>query len=140
MTKMNDHNVQCAGEYLVCAELCRRNITAALVLGNAPNIDVLATIDGQRQISIQVKTSRGNTQPLSWLVGNKTPNPSESFFYIFVNVWEDDGKQPEYFIVPSAKVKEKVNWNASAPKISLGEQASQYKSNWGIIRDYLNVV
>ncbi len=31
------------GEYLVCAELCRRELLATTLTGNAPEFDILAT-------------------------------------------------------------------------------------------------
>ncbi|HEX7723646.1 MAG TPA: hypothetical protein VF397_15910, partial [Pyrinomonadaceae bacterium] len=46
-----------AGEYYVCAELCRRGYLALLTPKNNPLFDVVATnIDGTTAISIQVKT------------------------------------------------------------------------------------
>ncbi len=45
------------GEYLVCAELCRRGLLATTFTGNVPEFDILATDKGLQTIPIQVKTN-----------------------------------------------------------------------------------
>jgi hypothetical protein len=55
-------NIQLAkavGEYLVCAELCRRGFIATSFTGNVPDFDILAIDDNRRTIPIQVKAIRG---------------------------------------------------------------------------------
>jgi hypothetical protein len=44
------------GEYLVCAELCRRGLIATTFAGNVPDFDVLAINEKLETIPIQVKT------------------------------------------------------------------------------------
>ncbi|HEV2327955.1 MAG TPA: hypothetical protein VGY56_04095 [Verrucomicrobiae bacterium] len=51
------------GEYLVCAELGKRNLIATPFAGNVPAFDVLATDEFCRTVPIQVKTTRGNNRP-----------------------------------------------------------------------------
>jgi hypothetical protein len=51
------------GEYLVCAELGRRDLIATPFSGNVPTFDVLATDELCRTVPIQVKASRGNQWP-----------------------------------------------------------------------------
>ena len=41
-----------AGEYLVCAELCRRGLLATTFTGNVPEFDILAT-DKRLQLETQ---------------------------------------------------------------------------------------
>src|SRR6266516_3431533 len=66
-----------AGEYYVCAELCRMGYLALLTPKNNPLFDVVATnVDGTTSVSIQVKTrSVDNNQ--GWKLSNKT-NPTDT--------------------------------------------------------------
>ena len=48
-----------AGQFFVSYGLSVREINAAITLGNAPSVDLMASsADGKKTISIQVKTSR----------------------------------------------------------------------------------
>ena len=51
------------GEYLVCAELGRRDIIATPFSGNVPAFDILAADELCRTVPIQVKASRGDNWP-----------------------------------------------------------------------------
>src|SRR5438094_5978110 len=80
-----------AGEYYVCAELCRRGYLALLTPKNNPLFDVVATnADGTISVSIQVKTrSIWNTQ--GWKLSahvNATETPGVPFI-VLVNLHED---------------------------------------------------
>src|SRR5580700_452832 len=58
------------GEYLVCAELGKRNLIATPFAGNVPAFDVLATDEFCHTVPIQVKTSSGHkwpTEARNWL-------------------------------------------------------------------------
>lgn len=46
------------GEYLVAAELCRRDLIATTFTGNVPDFDIIATNEAFETIPIQVKTIR----------------------------------------------------------------------------------
>jgi len=48
-----------AGEYLVCAELCRRGFLATAFAGNVPDFDVLAVDEVNVVRPIQVKAING---------------------------------------------------------------------------------
>src|SRR6266851_2444310 len=57
VSKAANNLVGTAGEYYVCAELCRRGYLALLTPKNNPLFDVVATnVDGTTSVSIQVKT------------------------------------------------------------------------------------
>jgi len=45
------------GEYLVCAELCRKGLLATTFTGNVPQFDILATDKRLRTIPVQVKAN-----------------------------------------------------------------------------------
>ncbi len=51
------------GEYLVCAELGRRDLIATPFSGNVPAFDILAADDLCRTVPIQVKASRSDNWP-----------------------------------------------------------------------------
>lgn len=51
------------GEYLVCAELGKRDFIATSFTGNVPEFDLIVVNDELKTIPIQVKTSRSNNWP-----------------------------------------------------------------------------
>jgi hypothetical protein len=78
--KMAKNLVGTAGEYYVCAELCRMGYLALLTPKNNPLFDVVATnVDGTTSVSIQVKTrSVENTQ--GWKLSNQiSPTDTPGF-------------------------------------------------------------
>jgi hypothetical protein len=138
MAKLKLNEIKNAGEHFVCAELSRMGIISARTSGNAAYVDILATVDGSKSISIQVKASQGRDNSRAWWVGKKKPKTSDSLFYIFVNVWEDEKQPPEYFIVPSTEVEKRVNWDATIPRFNLRKsEVDEFKNNWEIIKSYL---
>lgn len=60
--------VGAAGEYLVAAELCRRELIATTFTGNVPDYDIVATDGRGRHVAVQVKAIRRG----SWQFGNVT--------------------------------------------------------------------
>ena len=56
------------GEYLVAAELSRRGLIATTFTGNVPDYDKIASNEGGKHVSIQVKASSGS----SWQFGDIT--------------------------------------------------------------------
>jgi len=100
-----------AGQYYVSYGLAVRNIHASLTVGNAPSVDILAASpNGERALSIQVKTSQNAYRKCRWgreghewdaggsVIGKCYPN----LWYAFVDL-RNDGKGwcPEVFFVPS---------------------------------------
>ena len=112
-----------AGQYHVAYCLSVRNIHAAITLGNAPDIDVLASnIDGSRLLSIQVKTSRRayrknryGFEVCEWDVNaGIIDRGSPSLWFAFVDLQENEGVwNPRTFIVPSMWVASfvKPDWS-----------------------------
>jgi hypothetical protein len=87
-----------AGEYYVCAELCRLGYLALLTPKNNPLFDVVVTnVNGTRSASIQVKTrSIRNTQ--GWKIGkprdaDETPGDP---FIVLVNMHAD--RSPDFYV------------------------------------------
>ena len=130
-----------AGEHYVAFELARRGISPAMLSTNTKGADLLATISGKRVVSIQVKSSRGANNPTSWEVGSNKPEISETFFYIFLNVWEDFFRPIEVFIVPSTNVVEKVNWDGVRPVFRINKnELDKYRNNWAQIAEKLSLL
>lgn len=109
-TPHNTNNlVGTAGEYFVCAELCRIGYLALLTPKNNPLFDVVASKqDGSRSVVIQVKTrSIRNTQ--GWKLGKDVTiernNPD--LFVALVNL-EERG-MPEIFIYEYDVLARRVN-------------------------------
>ncbi len=95
-----------AGEYSVCAELCRQGLLAVLTPKNNPHFDVAASSpDGSKSITIQVKTrSVGNK--LGWKLGAHITDPSKfkGQFVVLVNL-DDDNKTDFYIYTPKELAK-----------------------------------
>jgi len=107
-TRSTTNLVGTAGEYYVCAELCRRGYLALLTPKNNPLFDVVATDpDGRHSVSIQVKTrSVHNTQ--GWKLGtdiSKGQAPP-GLFVVLVNL-EANGL-PGFYIYEYPVLSERV--------------------------------
>ncbi len=129
-----------AGEYFIAYMLSRLGISAALTTSGSSAVDIIATIDGSKSISIQVKGSWARSQPRQWMVGKHMPAASPDFFYVFCNMSEDIANKtfPEVFIVPSEVVASHATWHHSAPlfKISKADEG-QYLDRWDYIAEAL---
>lgn len=141
MSKIQNKLLGDAGEYYVAFQLARRGISPALLSTNTKGVDLLATISGRNSISIQVKASAGRNNPRTWAVGKHRPEISKTFFYIFINVWDDYQKIISCYVIPSSIVAESVNWDASMPQFCLGKGAEDlYHENWESILEVLSEI
>lgn len=109
--KISNNLVGTAGEYYVCAELCKRGYLALITPKNNPLFDIIATNkDGSKTISIQVKTrSVHNNQ--GWKLGKDitVKKNNHNLFIILVNLLEND--PPEFYIYEYDILAEIVNKN-----------------------------
>lgn len=103
-----------AGEYYVAAELSRRGYLAAITLRNSEGIDILVSNpEGNKLISIQVKTTQNKKK---WILSKKIENEkSKNKFFVFVSIPEDISLKPDYCIINSKTLSEKIynghrNW------------------------------
>lgn len=107
-TRSKNNLVGTAGEYYVCAELCRQGYLALLTPKNNPLFDVVATaLDGSRSVSIQVKTrSVHNTQ--GWKLGTDISkgHAPPSLFVVLVNL-EASGL-PEFYVYEYPVLSERI--------------------------------
>lgn len=98
-----------AGEYYVCAELCRRGYLALLTPKNNPIFDVVVTnAAGSKSVSIQVKTrSERNSQ--GWKLGKDiTNNPAPAgVFVALVNLIPES--PPEIYVYEYGVLAERIS-------------------------------
>ena len=110
-TKNTNNLVGTAGEYFVCAELCRKGYLALLTPKNNPLFDIIASKeDGSKSIVIQVKTrSIGNNQ--GWKLGKSitTKHNNSDLFVVLVNLQKQG--LPEFFIYEYDILAETVERN-----------------------------
>ena len=96
-----------SGEYFVAAELERRGFTAAVPMSNTKDFDILAiNRETNRQVALQVKTSRGKTK--SWILGKKNETLEDSnIYYVLIALNELD--TPDYYIIESKYIAESLS-------------------------------
>ncbi|MDI3440353.1 hypothetical protein QLG07_12865 [Erwinia sp. V90_4] len=135
--KRTTKNAGDAGEYYVAYMLSRLGISAALTTSGTSRVDIIATIDGSKSISIQVKGSWARSAPRQWTVGNHRPIVSPDLFYVFCNMSEDmnNTSAPAVYVVPSRDVDALSTWHHQVPlfKISKSDDDS-YLNRWDFIQ------
>ncbi len=90
--------VGAAGEYYVCAELCRQGYLALLTPKNNPLYDIVVTNPaGTKSVSVQVKT-RSVHNKQGWKLGTDITNgvDQRGMFVVLVNL--STGAFPEFYI------------------------------------------
>lgn len=149
MTTGRSQFVGTAGQFYVAYGLSVREINAAITLGNAPSVDLMASsADGKRTLSIQVKTSsyayrrkRYGEEGYEWDVNKGVIGKyHESFWYAFVDLQaEDDGWSPQVFFVPSQWVAKFVKPDWSRFMYFLPIRVSDLTlERWDLVQNYLN--
>ena len=105
--KLSSVQVGVAGEYLVAAELSRRNYVASLTLRNTRGIDLLASSeDGSVTASIQVKTNQNDRR--QWPLSKKNEDDAvKNVYYVFVRL--NGLNTPHFHIVPGDRVAEAIS-------------------------------
>jgi len=116
-----------SGEYFVAAELSRMGYIASITLRNTKGVDILAaSADGARSVGIQVKTNRGSRR--AWVLNRKAEEyQADSLFYVFVNL--NDGRPPDFYIVPSKEVAAYVRSGHAKWLASPGRHGQPHKDN-----------
>ena len=123
-----------AGRHFVCYCLARRHIRPVLRRAETRGVEILATVDGSTVVTLQVKASWAANQPRRWAVGKHRLNHSETFFYVFCNIWEDFTREPEVFVVPSKLVYESSTWQNKVPIFAISKETELlFKDKWGLI-------
>lgn len=116
-----------SGEYFVAAELSRMGYIASITLRNTKGVDILASsADATTSVGIQVKTNRGSR--LKWLLSRKAEDYfADNLFYVFVNL--NDGKPPDFYIVPSTVVAQYITVGFRAWLERPGRHGKPHKDN-----------
>src|SRR5262245_21290686 len=98
-----------AGEYYVCAELCRRGYLALLTPKNNPVFDVVVTnAEGSKSVSVQVKTrSERNKQGWKLGVDITTNEAPPGMFIALVNLVPE--ALPEVYVYEYAVLSSRVS-------------------------------
>lgn len=147
-----------AGEYYVCAELCRQGFLALLTPKNNPLFDVVVTSpDGRRSVSVQVKTrSEHNKQGWKFGIDITSDKSVPGMFVVLVQLVS--GNAPQFYIyeysVLSQRVSAEYKTYMAKPKrdgttrkevgfrwfndVSHIEDDEQRKNNWAPIIRALN--
>ena len=125
-----------AGEYLTVGKLFKKGLQAAVTVGNAKAIDILAYNPGNnKNYNVQVKTVRRKN---AFLIQEKDINQDYIFVFIILNEFE---KNEEYFIIKGSEILIDINkffglnYRSDAPTgmdgISYGK-LKEYKDNWSV--------
>ena len=144
------------GEFYVLAQLAHRELVGTLTLSNTKGVDILVmNPETLKVFKLEVKTSHTNLygdklfgRNYCWPMNKKHEAISnENLFYCFVNLHEDKGKMPDFYIVPSKDVATHVaETHQMWLKRSKGkdnpmrrfripiDDKKGYKDNWDVFR------
>lgn len=116
-----------AGEYLTAGELSRRGFIASITLRNSRGVDILVTNEEtSKSVAIQVKTSYGKSN--RWILGQKAEDYyEENLFYVFVNL--NYGGAPDYYVVPSKVVADRIKKNHQQWVDTPGRRGQRHKDS-----------
>ena len=123
------------GLYLAAAEIAARGFVVSPTSRSAFGADLLVTDqDCRRAFSVQVKTNA--TRRGFWLLNAKAKRlSSPSHVYVFVDL--NGGSTPEYFVVPSRVVAERMlterRRTGSTWRSFTRADALRYKDRWRIL-------
>jgi hypothetical protein len=117
-----------ASQFFVAGELCRRGHSAAVTLGNTPNVDVLCSnLKSTKFVHIQVKTFRPPAGRC--MVGPKAEKYfGENFFWILVGLpTAHSDEKVSFFIIPSSIMSRNVKRHAKKYHATPGAGGQQVK-------------
>jgi len=136
MERFDSQLTAMAGEFLTVGKLFKRGIQAALTLGNAKSIDVLAfNPRNNTNFNVQVKSLRKKN---CFLIKKESINVN--FIYIFI-ILNGLDKEEDFFIIKGSEILRDINkffgssykrdTPSNMPAINYG-QLKEYKDNWEI--------
>ena len=99
-----------SSQFFIAGELCRRNLSAVVTLGNTPNTDILCSnIEGTKFVHIQVKTFVPGNKTCS--VGAKAEKDyGENFFWVLGGIpHSEDKSEFVYYIIPSKVMAKNIS-------------------------------
>lgn len=129
-TDRNNISTGNAGEYFVAGELERKGFTCAVPMSNTKAFDILAiSRKTNNQYAIQVKTTRGKKK--EWTLGEKNETLiADNIIYVFVTLNEQ--AFPEYHIVPSKVVAERIKKDHKEWAEKLGKDGTPHDSKFSM--------
>ena len=148
MARTKNQLIGRAGEYHVAYCLAVRQFHAAITVGNAPHVDIIAASgEGSSLLSVQVKTRWAGCR-CKWYghevwqwdvgaaaVGRHSPN----LWHAFVDFHQEVVGKPTVFLVPSLCVAEtvKADWTRKIYPLKI-EREPLCKERWDLIQKYFN--
>lgn len=98
--KLKTHQVGQAGEHYVAAEFASTPRLRRDVLGDMPDLDILAgDVARDQTVSIQVKTKTAGTWQTSTKRGRRRKKKvDETDFWVFVDIGKNPNRRPDYFV------------------------------------------
>ena len=121
--------------YLTAAELTKRELIVSPTARSAFGADLLVTdASCGRAWSVQVKANRG--RPTFWLLNKHSEEiKSRSHVYVFVNLGQKNARQmkkpPDFFVVPSRIVSERMRSYDFSPAIKFSD-VEEFQDRWEI--------
>ena len=141
------------GQFYVAALLAAHNVHATVTVGNASNVDLLASSEtGSNAIAIQVKSKSACSKNKKvgskkergkyWVVGKHPQIVSDAFWYAFVDLHDGglkENKPLDVYFVPSRWVVAFCSGIAKMPYFFLKESiAVKMRNNTTDLVDYIN--
>ncbi len=143
-TQIQKHFLGLAGEYLVCAELAKKEINASLTFGNHKSIDIIASNPtNNKSCFIQVKTSNSSRILTGFFQKYKTGETAHPDFWIIVNF---NNNNTNFYIlthVELANIQMQINKMSEWSEIKGGvdninlKSIEIYKNQWDKIINFL---
>jgi hypothetical protein len=108
------------GEFLVAAELCRRNLIATPFSGNVPHYDIVASGEHGGHLAVQVKTVNGGNWQFTitkfveveldgdrQILGELLPEPYPDLRFVMV-VLGTDGERDRFFVLTWQQLRDAI--------------------------------
>ena len=121
-----------AAELFAAAELAKQGHLVTITFGQEKSIDLLVAQEGnpRKTVSIDVK---GLKKPTDWALGNFAAKKKHPDIYIFCHL-NKPNKRPEYFIVPTSKVKRLLDYAKDKKSAWMDfDKVGRYKDKWELI-------
>ncbi len=137
---MKGYNTNLASEYYVLAVLYRLGFDAYITLGNKKGIDIILNLNGEKQITVDVKGLQGTTLfPLD-NVDEQVDKPNHFVVFLsFLNKMSDPLVLPEIYILPHNDLKELMYHNPKGNRKGINlsmlrSSAVAYRNNWDLLK------
>ncbi len=139
MKKNTKYNTNLASEYYVLATLYRFGFDAYITLGNKKSIDIILNLNGEKQITIDVKGLQGKTLfPLDNLDEFSEKPNHYIVFLSFLDKIDKPEITPEIYVVPHNDIKNLMYSNPSQTRkgvnlSNLRAHQGQYENRWDLL-------